>query len=63
MAQGSTGMDTRRLATTIRDACVRALLEGYEQAAIDGLCHEGAFEAALDALRSLDIEAILRDSA
>jgi hypothetical protein len=63
MEQGPAGLDARRrLATTIRDACAKAALEGYEQAATDGLCHEGAFEAAVDAIRSLDLEAILLGS-
>ena len=62
MEQGPEGLDARRLAITIRAACVKAALEGYEQAAMDGLCHEGAFEAAIDAIRSLDIDAILRGS-
>jgi hypothetical protein len=60
--QGPERLDARRLAITIREACVKAALEGYEQAAMDGLCHEGAFEAAVDAIRSLDIDAILRGS-
>lgn len=63
MEQGPAGLDARRrLAMTIRDACAKAALEGYEQAATDGLCHEGAFEAAVDAIRSLDLEAILLGS-
>jgi hypothetical protein len=43
----------------IRDACLEAAREGYEQAAMAGLCHDGAVEASLDAIRMLDIEAIL----
>ncbi len=62
MEQRTDGPDARRLASVIRDACVEAALEGYEQAAMDGLCHEGAFEAAVDAIRGLDIDRILRAS-
>ena len=63
MEQGPVGLDAcRRLAVAVRDACVRAALEGYEQAAMDGLCHEGAFEAAVDAMSSLDLDAILLGS-
>jgi hypothetical protein len=50
----------RRIAEAVRAACVRAALETYEQAASDGLCAEGAFEAAVDALRSLDLDALVR---
>ncbi len=51
----------RQLAEAVRAACFRAALESYEQARLDGLCHEGAWEVALDAIRSLDIEAIVAD--
>lgn len=51
--------DQRRLAEAVRDACIQAALEGYEQAGIAGLCHEGAFEVAVDAIRQLDLDALL----
>ncbi len=54
-----TALEGHRLAEAVRNACVQAALQGYEQAAMDGLCHEGAFEAAVEAIRGLDIEAIL----
>ncbi|MSS71141.1 MAG: acetyltransferase [Candidatus Latescibacteria bacterium] len=50
----------KKLAEVIREACVRAALEGYERAGISGLCHEGAWECAVDAIRSLDLEALIR---
>ena len=50
-----------QIAEAVRAACLRAALEGYEHAAISGLCHEGAWECAVDAIRALDIEALLRD--
>ncbi len=52
--------ELRRVAELIRAACVHAALEGYEQAGMDGLCHEGAWEAAIDAMRSLNLERILQ---
>lgn len=48
-----------RVAELVRDACIQAALDGYRDAAISGLCHEGAFEAALDAIRMLDLTAVL----
>ena len=51
----------RRLAGRIRAACIRAALEGHESAAISGLCQEGAWEAAVDAIRMLDLEALLAE--
>lgn len=51
--------DPLQLAATVRNACVLAALDGYERAQIAGLCQEGAWEAALDAMRMLDLKAIL----
>lgn len=51
--------EKRRLAEAVRGACVQAAIAGYEQAAMDGLCHEGATEVAIDAIRRLDMEAII----
>ncbi|MEJ2644078.1 MAG: acetyltransferase [Gammaproteobacteria bacterium] len=52
----------RRLARLVRDACVQAALEAYEQAGMSGLCHEGAWECAVGAMRSLDLDAVLAPS-
>lgn len=49
-----------RLAQAVREACERELLQAYEQASISGLCHEGAWECAVGAVRELDLEALLR---
>jgi hypothetical protein len=48
-----------RLAQAVRDACVRAALEAYERASSDGLCCEGAWEIALDAVRALKVEELI----
>jgi hypothetical protein len=48
-----------RLAQAVRDACVEAAKQGYERAAISGLCEEGALEAAISAIRMVDIDAVL----
>lgn len=50
----------KKLAGAVRDACVEAARRGYDEAAISGLCHEGAVECSVDAIRSLDIEAVIR---
>lgn len=47
------------LAEDVRRACIEAALEGYERAAMSGLCHEGAWEAAISAIRMVDLEALL----
>ena len=51
--------DQHRLAMAIRDACLESALQAYEDAGFAGLCHEGAWEVAIDAIRSLDVETIL----
>ena len=42
-------------AEIVRQACIAAALEGYEDAAMRGLCCEGAWEAAIGAIRRLDL--------
>jgi formiminotetrahydrofolate cyclodeaminase len=41
----------RLLTEAVRKACVDAAIDGYERASISGLCHEGAWEAAVSAIR------------
>ncbi len=55
----STSVHDKRLAETVRAACVRTALDAYERAAADGLCDEGALEVALDAMRAIDIDAVI----
>ncbi len=49
----------RRIAEAVREACLTAARKAYEDAGISGLCEEGRWECALDAIRSLDIEAVV----
>jgi hypothetical protein len=51
------------IAQAVRSACVQAALDGYEQAQIAGLCQEGAWEVAVDAIRMVDLKEILRKTA
>jgi hypothetical protein len=50
------------VAEAVRAACIRAVLTSYEDAKTDGLCDEGAFEVAIDALRALNLRALLQDA-
>lgn len=43
------------LAERIRRRLVERALDAYEDARMQGLCAEGAFEAAVSALRTLDV--------
>lgn len=51
--------DPRDIAEAVRRACVDAALEAYEDAQIRGLCREGAWEVAIEAVRTLDIAAVI----
>ncbi len=51
-----------RVADAVRQACVRAALDGHEQAGLAGLCGEGRWEMAIDAIRSLDLAAVVREA-
>jgi len=51
--------DPRDIAETVRRACVEAALAAYEDAQVRGLCREGAWEVAIEAVRSLDIAAVV----
>lgn len=55
--------DPLQIALAIRNACIRAALDGYEQAQIAGLCQEGAWECAVDAMRRLDLTTLLDPAA
>ena len=50
------------LAEAVRNACLAAAREAYEDAGMRGLCHEGRWELALDAIRHIDLDAIIQHS-
>jgi hypothetical protein len=54
-------MDLEDLAKRIRHACIQAVLQAYEDAGIQGLCAEGRWEAAVSALRTLELAPLLRE--
>jgi hypothetical protein len=47
--------DTDRLAEAVRRACLQAAVEAYEQGGISGLCAEGRWELAVQAIKTLDL--------
>ncbi len=51
---------TDQVAYLVREACVRAALEAYEHAGLGGLCAEGRWELAVDAMRSLDLDGVVQ---
>jgi len=54
-------MNLEDLAKRIRDACLEAVLQEYEDAGVQGLCAEGRWEAAVGALRTLDVTPLLHE--
>lgn len=52
----------RDLAEAVRDACINAAKAGYENAAMAGLCHDGAWEAAIGAIEMLDMDAVIDEA-
>jgi len=49
-----------RIAEAVRQACIDTALIAYEDAGMNGLCHEGRWECAVDAMRSLDVASVVR---
>lgn len=45
-------------AEQIRRAMIRAFERAYEDAGLRGLCPEGRYEAAIEAVRQLDLNAL-----
>ena len=54
-------MDLEDLAKHIRERCIKAVLQAYEDAGMQGLCEEGRLEAAVEALRTVELAPLLRE--
>jgi len=52
-------LQTEALAEKIRAACIEAAKEGFMDASISGLCAEGAIEAAIGAMESLNLKTVI----
>ncbi len=52
--------ELRAVAEKIRAAYVETALNSYEDAAANGLCAQGAWECAVDAMRHLEITDLLK---
>ncbi|HET7370027.1 MAG TPA: acetyltransferase [Gammaproteobacteria bacterium] len=55
-------VERHQLAEAVRDACIKAARDGYQNAAIAGLCHEGAWEAAISAMQVLNLGAVMEQT-
>jgi len=59
--ESRTNVLAHRLAIAVRDACVHTALEGYELAGLSGLCAEGRWEVAVDAMVSLELDSVVSE--
>ena len=48
-----------RIAKAVQAICIEAAIRAYEDAGLSGLCQEGRWECAVDAMRGLDLPALL----
>ena len=54
-------MGVEDLAKSIRNACLEAALQAYEDAGMQSLCAEGRWEAAVGALKTVELAPLLRE--
>lgn len=54
-------IQTIECAEKIREACIKAAKKGFMDASMSGLCTEGAMEAAISAIQSLNLKTILNE--
>lgn len=54
--------NAHQLAEAVRAACLDAAMRAYEDAGISGLCHEGRWEIAVQAIRTLDLGPVVSES-
>ena len=54
--------DIKEITENVRKACIQVAREGFQDAAISGLCTEGAAEAAISAIQKLDLNNLINES-
>jgi len=52
--------DKTKLAETVRTACLEAALRAYEDAGISGLCEEGRWECAVQAIKGVNLTVLVK---
>lgn len=52
----------KALAKAIQNACVQAAQDGFQDASMQGLCHEGAVEAAISAIQMVKLDDVIEQS-
>jgi hypothetical protein len=56
---GTVANEHAKIADQIRHALIERALAAFDDASMQGLCCEGAWEAAISALRHLDLSGVL----
>jgi hypothetical protein len=49
-----------QLAEMVRQACIAVALRAYEEAGLSGLCQEGRWEYAVDAMRGMPLRPLVQ---
>lgn len=49
----------QKIAEEVKKACLDAAKEGFREASMSGLCTEGAIEAAVGSIQTVDLEKII----
>jgi hypothetical protein len=49
-----------QIAEAVRQACIAAALRAYEDGGLSGLCQEGPWEYAVDAMRGLNLRPLVQ---
>lgn len=57
-----TAEEITEVAERVRNRCIEAALHAYEEAGISGLCAEGRWEMAIQAMRCLDLNTVLQSA-
>lgn len=60
MPSNEPGSIAPQRAEAVRNACIEAALAAWEDAGISGLCAEGRWEMAIQAMRELDLSPLLQ---
>lgn len=53
---------TKNQLEKVRQACIDAAIDAYEDAGLRGLCQEGRWEIAIDALKHVNLDHIVKKS-
>jgi hypothetical protein len=56
---GNSKKEMAEIARLVQQESIRAARQGFRDASMSGLCREGAIEAAIGSIQSLDLEKVI----